>query len=878
MKSYPRVFILTLLALAAFGPRQAAGDYTAAVVAEVLPIMTSPDKKYEITDGEVYGEDVEGVVVYGNRLKLRDSNTKGWSELISPEDGSTLGYVETKGLERFPDYSAGDGEYYMALKDAPELVLRPGKKDKKNNLSSYGYSLLKGEVVLSKGTRGDLLLLSFGTDLRTGAGGVGARYAWGRKKDFIALNSYKPNNGKVDLQLIPSGMRAKLVYDASGGHVVKIPSGLFERIARHGFAIDPKPALREYIQVDDMADSYNETDDYEVDFVTTDIFLHAFHLIFDHTLQKLERVYLAPALNAGLKAAVSELTEIKGALSGDALSSWETAHDMFSISLSLLEDAQNSTPGFSSRAAGELLLIRAAEGITDSPLTGQKLDYTLFKPRGHYTLTPEFQRYFRAMSYIGAAELSLFKETEDKTLRPILENVRTAALISLVLDAQEKSWEAFEEPIGFLVGVPNSGDPKAFRALARKRLGEPGKVESYKNLSDEARLSALAEDIRIAIKGPMIQSVIKIDKADSDFENRAPVFRISGKRFTWDAYVMNRLTSPRVGTDELPRNIPEGTDIMAALGSDAADEYSRKNDSVISYRENLEALKSETADYLSKERTVYARWLSTFAAGFRRSGSEQFFYNAPAWRWKKVSTYLASWAEMKHDTILYAEQSAAEMGDGGWYAGRFAPPEPRGYVEPDPQVFGALLKAVEELAAFIDKYDMEPPPSEEDENFMRTYSCKEKLRSFATLLEGARDIAQKEAEGAEITPEDYMTIKTIARGFLGEMLLPETGQFYGDDALEQLKMALVADAATNGQDMTALEVATGTPRKIYVFVNDKPGGARLARGYVYSYYEFERPLSEGRMTNEEWKDVVYDPARAEELEKYRPAWRGELEK
>jgi hypothetical protein len=867
--------VFVFLVLAAFWPLQEAAAAEPAyysVVAEVLPIMNAPGAKYVLTNGEVeYSEAVEGVVTYGNRLELRSSKTKGWSELLSPEDGSVLGYVETKGVEKFPDYSETETRYCMALKDAPELLLNPRKKDKKNNLSSYGYSLLKGEVVSARGERGEMLLLSFGTDWSTGSGGVGERYAWGRKKDFIALDTYKPDNGKLDSKWFPSSVRAGTASE-------KIPDGLFKRINQHGFTIDPKPVLREYISVDDMADSYRETGDYEVDFITTDVFLHSFHLIFDHMLQKLERVYLAPALGARLHAGVAELSEISGALSDDAMSSWDTANDMFFVPLSLLEDydVQNPDPGFSDRAAEELRLVRAAEGITDSPLTRQKLDYTLFKPRGHYTLTPEFQRYFRAMSYIGTAELPLFEETDGKT--PILENVRTAALISLVLEAQGKSWDAFEEPINYLVGVPNSANPKAFRALVRKHIGEPGKAESYKNLSDEAKLLALAEDIGAAIKGPMIQSVVKIDKANSDFENRAPVFRVSGKRFTWDAYVMNRLTSPRAGTDELPRNIPEGTDVMAALGSNAADEYAGKNDGVAGYRKNLESLKSETPEYLSRENTVYAKWLSVFAAGFQHSGSTQFFYNDSAWRWKKVAAYLASWAELKHDTVLYAEQSAAEMGDGGEYrAGRFAPPQPRGYVEPDPQAFDALLTVVEELKGFVEKYGMEPAPAEDDYD-ARADSYKEKLNAFAGLLKSARDVAKKEVEGAEMTPDDYKAIKDIARGFWGEILLPGYGMFYGENVEEQLKMALIADVATNGRDMTVLEAATGTPRKIYVFVNDKSGGARLARGYVYSYYEFERPLSEGRMTDEEWKKIVYDPARAEELEKYRPAWHGELEK
>jgi hypothetical protein len=850
------------------GAARAADSEYYSVVAEVLPIMSVPGAEYEISDGVVeWNERVEGVVVYGNRLKLRPSGKKGWSELISPEDGASLGCVETSGVEKFPEYEKTDTKYYMAAKDAPELLLLPGKSGKKYNLSSFGYSLLKGETVPSRGRLGKMILLEFGTLLDGGSAGVGERCAWGREEDFIALDSHKPDNGRIDARSIPSKIRA-------GDDVSKIPDALFKRISKHGFAIDTTPVIRDYLIVDDMADSYNETGDYEVDFITTDIFLHSFHLLFDHSLQKLERVHLAPALAAGLRDAASELERIKGRIPGGALSSYETARDMFSVPRALL--AQNpDEAGLSPAAREEAASVAAASGIKKSLLTGQNIDYTTFAPRGHYTLTPEFKRYFRAMSYLGSAELPLF---DEGTRRPIVKNVRTAALISLVIDALGERWEAFETPIGFLVGVPNSGDPKVFRALVRKHIGPSGEALSYKNLSEAAKINSLAGDIASMTKGPAIQSVIDIDREGDDFDNRAPVFRISGKRFTWDAYVMNMLTSPRAGTDDLPRNIPEGTDVMAALGSDAADKYARKDDNVKNYRLNLNALKAATPGYLSKDNTLYSKWLSALLAGFEHSGSDQFFYNDPSWRRKKLLTGLASWAEMKHDTILYAEQSGSEMGGAeDLYAGQFAPPNPRGYVEPDPQTFGALLGAVNELSRFIERYAMEPE-APEDDFYARADNYGEKLNAFAKLLSDARVIAEKEARGEPMGSEDYERIKAIARGFKGDILLPGLGGVAGEDADEQLKMALIADAATNGFDKTVLEAATGTPRKIYVFLNDRSGGARLARGYVYSYYEFARPLSLGRMTDEEWKEIVYDGSRAEELEKFRPDWYGELEK
>ncbi|MDR1510908.1 MAG: DUF3160 domain-containing protein, partial [Synergistaceae bacterium] len=542
-----------------------------------------------------------------------------------------------------------------------------------------------------------MLYLEFETLSESGNEGWGGRYAWGNKKDFIALDAYQPDNSKLNPAAIPRKIRtgARLpggIEDLESEGVKDVPREILSRISKHGFAIDPTPIIRESVDVDDMADSYRETGNYEVDFITADIFVHSFHLLFDHTLQKLERVHLAPALEKSLTRALAELERLRaGEGSGLPEGSYETARDMFSTALALLAEKPDSI-GLSPIAAGEVRRVKAAEDTEESEITGKPIDYTMFKPRGHYTLTPEFERFFRAVGYLGSAELSLF----DDTGRPIAANVTAAALISLVLDALGHDWEAFEEPIGYLVGVPNSGDPKIFRALARKHIGSREGEEIGKNLSDAAKITALADDIAAAIKGPAIQS--------TGYENRFPVFRISGRRFTWDAYVMNRLTSPRVGTDASPRNIPEGTDVMAALGSSVADKYAGKNDAIKNYRENLEMLKLETRDYLSGENTVYAKWLSVFKAGFEDSGSKQFFYNKPAWQWKKLSTYLASWAELKHDTILYGEASAAEMGEGGdLYAGRFAAPKPRGYVEPDPQVFDALLAAVRELRGLIGK-------------------------------------------------------------------------------------------------------------------------------------------------------------------------------
>src|SRR5205823_13180723 len=81
--------------------------------------------------------------------------------------------------------------------------------------------------------------------------------------------------------------------------------------------------------------------------------------------------------------------------------------------------------------------------------------------------------------------------------------------------------------------------------------------------------------------------------------------------------------------------------------------------------------------------TLYGTWLYTLQslAQPMPQGYPTFMTNE-AYSDRLLYGALGSFAELKHDTILYAEQSYAEMGGGG---GKSPPPEPvlpPVYVEP----------------------------------------------------------------------------------------------------------------------------------------------------------------------------------------------------
>ncbi|MGI6252701.1 MAG: DUF3160 domain-containing protein [Aminivibrio sp.] len=846
------------------------------------PLDKIPDRDNAWEEERYYGH-----IVYGNHVRVRPiaggehgKYADRWYALLSGEDGDILCYVPKKGLEKVPVHKVFESKRYMVKEDSSGLWLQPDKEGGRS-LYDYGYSLAAGEVLTAVGEMsaeaGGWLLFKFSTDARLGEGGLGARYAWGREADFTPLASYKPDNSRVDEALLPSKMRySDWAHRFGDGQeeddtyekfidFLPVTEPMRKALLKKGFYVEPSLPLDEYgIIVDDMADWYSASKDYQADFITTDMFLHAFHLIFDRMLQKFERTYLSPELEESMKIALMNLAPLKKACeSAGAGDTWARARDMLSIPLALLEEKPGTRIKLTKNAAEEVKRILAAQGVEDSLVTGSQTDYTAFRPRGHYTISPELERYFRAMSWLGSAELTLFPTRTEIDLA----NVSLTGLISLLLDLQGKSWDAFEAPIDFLVGASNTGGTAVYRELAKRHLGILNKAPAA--LADEKILTALAEDIKKEVAGPLIQSVAGGDDSRNDLDDRLPVFRISGKRFTPDAYVMNMLTSPRVGTDDHPRNLPKGTDVMVALGSAAADEVAALDNAIKGYSDNLEKLKAWVDEHLAEEASVYTLWIKTLREGFKDSGADQFFYRSPAWRWKKLSTNSASWAELKHDTVLYAEQSGAEMGAGGWEAGPFAPPQPRGYIEPDPQLFDTLHGAVKRMSEFIAEFGMES----EDEDFMEEgVPYSQKLQALSELLEAAGTIARKQIRGEILTDNDYDYIKVMAGAFDARLLLP--GEHIPDS--EQLKMALVTDVATDFFEGRVLHVASGRPQRIHVFVNDASAGPRITRGYIFSYYEFIRGMGDGRMTDEEWKEIVYDDSRAEEVKQFRPPWYEEL--
>ncbi len=281
-------------------------------------------------------------------------------------------------------------------------------------------------------------------------------------------------------------------------------------------------------------------------------------------------------------------------------------------------------------------------------------------------------------------------------------------------------------------------------------------------------------------------------------------------------------------------------DIPAAMGSEEA--YALLKDMGASdyqnYPENMKKMQTYIAglDKSSWTQNLYWNWLYTLLplTQEKPAGYPSFMLNQ-AWTHKELNTYLGSWTELKHDTILYAKQVYAEMGGGG-----SEETDDRGYVEPNPRLYARLAS----LAA-MSREGLSSRGLLNDRD-------KESLQRMEELALSLKTISENELSNKPLSAKQYELI----RSFGGQL------EHFWDEALRDEKVAggslltdnpapVIADVATAPPDLI-LEEGSGYINQIYAVV-PVDGKLRIAKGGVYSYYEFSWPASK-RMMDKEWRE------------------------
>lgn len=628
-----------------------------------------------------------------------------------------------------------------------------------------------------------------------------------------------------------------------------------ERLAWDGFVVTPG-SEKEFFTLYEKARYTNVPI-----FVTSDSLLHSYHLLFDKVLRTAEIEYFIPLLHELNADLLQRAEEQYQALKGSAWEENARRVVAFVSVASKLLDPEIQVPEYAADLVeAELALIEDAGGILPSPLfPGLEFgeDYTQYIPRGHYTRSEVLKAYFKSMMWYGRMTFRL--KTRDPEIGR--DETRSALLLVYVLRKAQvrerpalEAWADLYNPTVFFVGRSDDLTVLQYIQVMDKLYGPQ---PTLAQLIDDKLLETFIEEANKLPPPKILGMVIQVS---DDEEETTKGMRFMGQRFVPDAYVFRQLIYRNVGTAAHRRGLPKGLDLLAAMGSERAYQIlDQMGDTQYEkYPQQMQKVRQWMAGLTPEEwtETLYNGWLYTFHPLLEKPGEGYpAFMQSQAWIDKQINTVLGSWAELKHDTILYAKQVYAEMGGGP------PPPEPvppRGYVEPVPEFYARLAALTAMTYAGLDSRGL---LAEMD---------KANLQRLEELARSLQIMAEKELRGEPLSEAEFEKIRFYG-GELEHLVMAAADSDTEDSFAprfmeEEPQAAVVADVATDpdpdgdgSPNPVVLEEAVGRINEIHVVVpliqEDGSFFLQVAKGGVFSYYEFPWPADD-RLTDEKWHAML----------------------
>ena len=581
---------------------------------------------------------------------------------------------------------------------------------------------------------------------------------------------------------------------------------LWDYLGRNGFAIVPA-------QHQQLFHVYEQNDYHEFPaFVTTDLFLQLYHLYFDCMLREVEQEKFIPLLDEFCKEARNKLSTEND----DPAEQWLSTY--FTVANALLDGCPLTTD---ETAQTEYKKVMESEDAPSEFLgyTDVVFNYSLFRPRGHYTRNEALGRYFRTMMWLQTVPFQTDKE----------EDMKKALMLAQLIGHNTKLTKLYKqltEPMTYLMGQP---DDVSILQVWQLHQQEP----DFKKLCK--KIDEIAEK-QTRIRPKFLRT------------SRNKV-RLMPQRYQPDAEVLQEMVD--YDSETTKRKAPKGLDVFAAMGVSAAekilvDELNEPN-RWGKYTTNLKRMKKRMNEIKWSE-NASTQWMSALKTIADKPQHAPYFMLTPEWDKKSLNAMLGSWTELKHDAILYAKQPmGAECGGAG-------PPDPivKGYVEPNIQFWQKAIDLLKENKKILSTHNLLTE---------KIANANQQLIEQAEFLLA---MSKKELKGEVLKDVEYDQLEYIGAKFENmslDLLRDSEHEFWSWEAIQgpDRKVALVADVYTanadNNPDKSILYEAIGDADEIYVVV-EIGGYLWLTRGAVFSYREFDRPIDEQRMNDEEWQQYL----------------------
>lgn len=534
-------------------------------------------------------------------------------------------------------------------------------------------------------------------------------------------------------------------------------------------------------------------------------------------------------------------------------------------------------------SAGQPKLYTFFDGKQD----GELVDFSQFVPRGHYTKTPELQRYFQTMMWLGRVDLRVAGNTNWASTRQL----GTAIVLNDLLNrsGQREPWQKFDRYLTTVFGPSDSMD---FMQLDRLLRGAG--LVTPKSIRSMDTLETFRNQIEAGTLGvQLIQSHGFIAGAGDDQIKMPRSFSFSGQRFTVDSWAFNQVVMDRILKPDEPasnppklvrRRIPCSLDVaFSVLGNDQIVPELTANmtrtDGVpfrdgYPYQRNLAAVRfaldARPAD--SWNGTLYDQWLLTLRSLSAPTLGPEYpeAMRTRAWAMKTVNTQLASWTQLRHATVLAVKQSGTSPMLCSY---------PNGFVEPRPAFFEALRAMASQTAGTLqalglDRTDLVRLKSEPSFGFPNAATF---FRGFAEACGTLGAIAQRELERQPLLPTqaaflentiervvDYMGVRSYTGWYPKLFFMGDNGKIASASAPDFHDCIrpdfIVTDVHTDGPSVidgdpgAVLHEGVGRVNLMMIAVDNGPDRMVFA-GPVFSHYEFNAPHGT-RLTDEAWTQSV----------------------
>jgi len=495
--------------------------------------------------------------------------------------------------------------------------------------------------------------------------------------------------------------------------------------------------------------------------------------------------------------------------------------------------------------------------------------------------------------------------TSSNSLRELAGMVAINQLLNfydsgLNRSADFTNWLRFDNVLKLFVGQPDSLDFAQLNDLLAA-LGIQPSVQVPNPAPAKAALSNLLGQIMSGQAGvqnirsgyfwsPLSRQQLKLPRS----------FCFLGQRFVPDSWAFSKIVFDDIiwddngipgFEDKVRRRVPSAVDVaFSVLGNSQivpelvariADTSGHPWRDGYPYQHNLAAVRN-VMDSQGPEawtNSIYSSWLACLRELSVPTTTPEYpqVMRTRAWAMKTLNTQLASWTELRHDTVLYAKQS---------YTASVLCSYPDGFVEPRPgfwtQMRELALRSRSLLAQLPTNGVVQLSGEDQWGTFTVTVSLAQIYTNrlalvdrFADTMSTLRSISEKELNRTPLSTNETVFLQDIMERQIDYLGIKRYDGWYPllfyRDARNQMTPGtyqgsdiwdpLVTDVHTDPQDLilgdpgSILHEGVGNVHLLVMAVDWGMGDTAVYAGPVLSHYEFELGPTT-RKTDSQWKSEI----------------------